>query len=334
MDPLLRIKDLSVEFSNYQGTSRVLDNICLTVDQGEILGLVGESGCGKSVTARAILQLIPQPPGNISTGAIYFKEENLLTASKKRIREVRGNEISMIFQEPMSSLNPVFTVRNQMMEVVRLHRKLKKKIAYAMCIDMLNQVQMPDPEQVLKKFPHELSGGMRQRVMIAMELICDPELLIADEPTTALDVTVQGQVLAILTSLSRRRNISVLIITHDMGVVAQICDRVAVMYAGRIVELAPVHQLFATPRHPYTKGLIASIPNMDDKDSTESDRTGAKTLYSIPGSVPTLRNPPRGCRFHPRCPLCEGICEREVPQLDSVSPGHLVACHYKLGKMS
>ncbi len=334
MNPLLRIEDLSVEFSNYQGTSRVLDNICLSVDLGEILGLVGESGCGKSVTARAILQLIPQPPGNISNGAIYFKEENLLTASKKRIRQVRGNEISMIFQEPMSSLNPVFTIRNQMMEVVRLHRKLKKKIAYAMCVDMLKQVQMPDPEQVLKKFPHELSGGMRQRVMIAMELICDPELLIADEPTTALDVTVQGQVLAILTSLSRRRNISVLLITHDMGVVAQICDRVAVMYAGRIVELAPVHQLFATPRHPYTKGLIASIPDMDDKDSTEPDRTVAKTLYSIPGSVPTLMNPPRGCRFHPRCPLCDGICEQEVPPLESVSPGHLVACHFKLGKRS
>jgi oligopeptide/dipeptide ABC transporter ATP-binding protein len=334
MNPLLRIENLSVEFSNYQGTSRVLDNICLTVHQGEILGLVGESGCGKSVTARAILQLIQQPPGNISNGAIYFKEENLLTASKKRIRQVRGNEISMIFQEPMSSLNPVFTVLNQMMEVVRLHRKLKKKIAYEMCVDMLKQVQMPDPEEVLKKFPHELSGGMRQRVMIAMELICDPELLIADEPTTALDVTVQGQVLAILTSLSRSRNISVLIITHDMGVVAQICDRVAVMYAGKIVELAPVHKLFAEPRHPYTRGLIASIPDMGDTASTEPASTVAKTLYSIPGSVPTLLNPPRGCRFHPRCPLCDGICEQEVPPLESVSPDHLVACHYKLGKMS
>jgi peptide/nickel transport system ATP-binding protein len=329
MNSLLKIENLSVEFSNYQGTSKVLDNINFSIEKGEILGLVGESGCGKSVTARSILQLIPQPPGNISNGAIYFKDENLLTASKKRIRQVRGNEISMIFQEPMSSLNPVFTVENQMMEVVRLHRKLKRTIAHEMCVDMLKQVQMPDPEQVLKKFPHELSGGMRQRVMIAMELICDPELLIADEPTTALDVTVQGQVLAILTSLSRRRNISVLIITHDMGVVAQICDRVAVMYAGRIVELAPVKELFGKPGHPYTKGLIASIPDMDSKENTVPDTTSAQTLYSIPGSVPTLINPPEGCRFHPRCELRGKLCDNQVPPLEPVSPEHFVACHYK-----
>lgn len=329
MNSLLKIENLSVEFSNYQGTSKVLDNINFSIEKGEILGLVGESGCGKSVTARSILQLIPQPPGNISNGAIYFKDENLLTASKKRIRQVRGNEISMIFQEPMSSLNPVFTVENQMMEVVRLHRNLKRKIAHEMCVDMLKQVQMPDPEQVLKKFPHELSGGMRQRVMIAMELICDPELLIADEPTTALDVTVQGQVLAILTSLSRRRNISVLIITHDMGVVAQICDRVAVMYAGRIVELAPVKELFGKPGHPYTKGLIASIPDMGNEENTVSDVTSAKTLYSIPGSVPTLINPPEGCRFHPRCELRGKLCNNQVPPLEPVSPEHFVACHYK-----
>lgn len=332
MQPLLKIDGLSVEFSNYQGTSKVLDNIHLSVHKGEILGLVGESGCGKSVTARAILQLIPQPPGKITHGAIFFKTENLLTASKKRIRQVRGNEISMIFQEPMSSLNPVFTVQNQMMEVVRLHRRLKRKVAYALCIDMLQQVQMPDPEQVLRKYPHELSGGMCQRVMIAMELICDPELLIADEPTTALDVTVQGQVLAILTNLSRKRDISILIITHDMGVVAQICDRVAVMYAGRIVELAPVQQLFTAPHHPYTKGLIAAIPDMSDEDGIEPEETTAKTLFSIPGSVPILINPPGGCRFHPRCPLCGEICALEAPPLEPISPAHLVACHYKMGK--
>jgi peptide/nickel transport system ATP-binding protein len=334
MNSLLKIENLSVEFSNYQGTSKVLDNINFSIEKGEILGLVGESGCGKSVTARSILQLIPQPPGNISNGAIYFKDENLLTASKKRIRQVRGNEISMIFQEPMSSLNPVFTVENQMMEVVRLHRKLKRKVAHEMCVDMLKQVQMPDPEQVLKKFPHELSGGMRQRVMIAMELICDPELLIADEPTTALDVTVQGQVLAILTSLSRRRNISVLIITHDMGVVAQICDRVAVMYAGRIVELAPVKKLFSKPGHPYTNGLIACIPDMGSKENAVPDTTSAKTLYSIPGSVPTLINPPEGCRFHPRCELRGKLCDYQVPPLELVSPEHFVACHYKKAVIS
>ncbi|MBC2713669.1 MAG: ABC transporter ATP-binding protein [Desulfosarcina sp.] len=331
MRPLLSIETLSVEFTNYQGTSSVLDRVSLTIQKGEILGLVGESGCGKSVTARTILRLIPEPPGRVTSGAIHFGGEDLLTVSNKRMQKVRGNEISMIFQEPMSSLNPVFTVGNQMREVVRLHRDLKRREADALCTDMLHQVQMPDPDEVLRKYPHELSGGMRQRVMIAMALTSDPKLLIADEPTTALDVTVQGQVLAILTDLSRQRNISVLMITHDMGVVAQICDRVAVMYAGRVVEMASVGELFANPIHPYTQGLIASIPNMDDSQHDGQAPSRFQTLYSIPGTVPTLIQPPPGCRFHPRCEEVGISCDREVPELCWMSPDHAVACHTRMG---
>ena len=314
---LLDIETLCVSFKNYQGRSNVLDRVSLTIRKGEILGLVGESGCGKSVTAKAILGLIPQPPGNISHGRIMFKNKNLLTLSAGGMRQIRGNEISMIFQEPMTCLNPVFTIGNQMREVVRIHRKLKHRQAEKMCVDMLRQVQMPDPESVLKKYPHQLSGGMRQRVMIAMELVCGPELLIADEPTTALDVTVQGQILAILTRLSRERNISILMITHDMGVVAQVCDRVAVMYAGRVVELAPVKDLFSGTGHPYTRGLIASIPDLQGKEA----------LYSIPGSVPALMDLPPGCRFHPRCPSRMEICDSLAPELCHITKAHQVACH-------
>ncbi|MFH1153035.1 MAG: ABC transporter ATP-binding protein [Pseudomonadota bacterium] len=319
---LLSINNLSVSFTNYQGTSSVLDQVSLQLGQGEILGLVGESGCGKSVTARAILGLIPQPPGSIDGGSILFKGEDLLTVSQRRMRQIRGNEISMIFQEPMSSLNPVFTIGNQMREVVRIHRRLRRREADALCVTMLRKVQMPDAQTVLDKYPHQLSGGMRQRVMIAMALVCGPQLLIADEPTTALDVTVQGQVLAILTALGREQGISVLMITHDMGVVAQVCDRVAVMYAGRIVEAAPVRDLFAGPIHPYTRGLIAAIPDLD----------GRGGLNAIPGTVPTLINPPSGCRFHPRCPVRVDGCDRQAPDLVPWAPGHPVACHAHAGR--
>lgn len=314
---LLSVRNLSVSFTGYQGLSSVLDRVSLTIRPGEIVGLVGESGCGKSVTARAILRLIPDPPGRITSGSILFKGEDLLTVSPGRMRQIRGNDISMIFQEPMSSLNPVFTIGNQMREVVAIHRGLRRREADDLCVRMLSQVQMPDPATVLDRYPHQLSGGMRQRVMIAMELVCGPELLIADEPTTALDVTVQGQVLAILTELSRERAISVLLITHDMGVVAQVCDRVAVMYAGRIVEEADVRELFGAPLHPYTRGLIASIPDLDGSDA----------LYSIPGSVPALIDPPSGCRFHPRCSERRGICDRDVPELLGHTSDHQVACH-------
>ncbi len=321
--PLLEITNLSVEFSTYQGTAKVLQDINLSIKKGQILGLVGETGCGKSVTARCILRLIPTPPGRITSGRIHFHDEDLLRCSNKRLRTIRGNRISMIFQEPMSSLNPVFTVGNQMMEVVRLHQKLSRKKAAARCIETLSQVQMPDPERVLRKYPHELSGGMRQRVMIAMELSCNPELLLADEPTTALDVTVQGQVLQIIKEQARIRNMAVLLITHDMGVVAQVCHHVAVMYAGQLVESAPVKDLFANPRHPYTKGLIAAIPGAGGISTGQ--------LASIPGTVPQLVSPPSGCRFNTRCDRRFAACEAGAPPLLPTEKGGYVACHLYAG---
>jgi oligopeptide/dipeptide ABC transporter ATP-binding protein len=317
-ETLLDIKELSVRFFTYQGVVRALEKVDLAISKGEILGLVGETGCGKSVLARSVLRLIADPPGKIWNGEIFFKGEDLLTASNRRLRHVRGNEISMIFQEPMSSLNPVFRVGNQMQEVVMLHQHVERVEAQEICIDMLQQVKMPDPEGVLSKYPHELSGGMRQRVMIAMELSCRPDLLIADEPTTALDVTVQAQVLTILEELTRQRDVSVLFISHDLGVIAQLCDRVAVMYAGRIVEVAPVRNLFSGPRHPYTRGLLKAIPRLDDERDT---------LSVIPGVVPGLIRPPQGCRFHPRCEAVMNTCHRLLPRLVEVGSGHQVACH-------
>jgi len=317
-EPLLAVRDLSIQFFTYQGVVRALENVNLTIQPGEIMGLVGETGCGKSVMARSVLRLIPDPPGKITGGEILFKGENILKAHRRRLREIRGNRISMIFQEPMSSLNPVYTVGNQMEEVVILHQKVNRSRAQEICIQMLQQVKMPDPERVLGKYPHELSGGMRQRVMIAMELSCRPDLLIADEPTTALDVTVQGQVLTILDDLVRRIGVSVLFISHDLGVIAQLCGRVSVMYAGKIVETASVRDLFAAPRHPYTEGLLQAIPSVDkDRD----------TLMVIPGIVPRLINPPGGCRFHPRCTKRFDPCDNIVPKLFEVTPGHEVACH-------
>jgi oligopeptide/dipeptide ABC transporter ATP-binding protein len=317
-EPLLAVRDLSIQFFTYQGVVRALENVNLTIQPGEIMGLVGETGCGKSVMARSVLRLIPDPPGKITGGEILFKGENILKAHRRRLREIRGNRISMIFQEPMSSLNPVYTVGNQMEEVVILHQKVNRSRAQEICIQMLQQVKMPDPERVLGKYPHELSGGMRQRVMIAMELSCRPDLLIADEPTTALDVTVQGQVLTILDDLVRRIGVSVLFISHDLGVIAQLCGRVSVMYAGKIVETASVRDLFAAPRHPYTEGLLQAIPSVDkDRDS----------LMVIPGMVPRLINPPGGCRFHPRCTKRFDPCDNIVPKLFEVTLGHEVACH-------
>ena len=317
-EPLLAVRDLSIQFFTYQGVVRALENVNLMIQPGEIMGLVGETGCGKSVMARSVLRLIPDPPGKITGGEILFKGEDILKAHRRRLREIRGNRISMIFQEPMSSLNPVFTVGNQMEEVIILHQEVDRSRAQEICIQMLQQVKMPDPERVLGKYPHELSGGMRQRVMIAMELSCRPDLLIADEPTTALDVTVQGQVLMILDDLVRRIGVSVLFISHDLGVIAQLCDRVSVMYAGKIVETASVRNLFAAPYHPYTQGLLQAIPSVDkDRDS----------LMVISGVVPRLINPPGGCRFHPRCTKRFDPCDNIVPRLFEVAPGHEVACH-------
>ncbi len=316
--PLLEIKRLSVQFFTHQGVVRALEEVDLTIESGEILGLVGETGCGKSVMARTILRLIPQPPGKISSGEILFDGEDILTLHPRRLREIRGNKISMIFQEPMSSLNPVFTVGNQMGEVITLHQKVDRKRAREISVEMLQQVHMPDPEKVLSRYPHELSGGMRQRVMIAMELSCRPDLLIADEPTTALDVTVQAQVLTILVDLVKRLGTSVLFISHDLGVIAQLCDRVSVMYAGTIVETAPVAELFAEALHPYTQGLLQAIPSLDEE---------RELLQVIPGVVPRLVDPPGGCRFHPRCGKRFDPCDRVVPRLVEIGTGHQVACH-------
>ena len=319
--PLLSIRDLSVRFATHQGLARVLEKVCLDIKSGEILGLVGETGCGKSVLARSVLRIIPSPPGEIASGTIFYQEEDLLQISDKRMRQVRGNRISMIFQEPMSSMNPVFSVGNQMREVIRLHQRVSSREANRIALDMLRQVQMPDPAAVLGKFPHELSGGMRQRVMIAMELSCGPDLLLADEPSTALDVTVQGQVLAILQRLAWEKGVSVLFITHDMGVVAQICDRVAVMYAGQMVEVAEVRELFSSPAHPYTRGLISAIPGTGGGNGTEH-------LYSIPGVVPGLIDPPGGCRYHPRCEKMKAICAEQTPAMVELHADHAVACHF------
>jgi len=315
--PLLEVQDLSISFSTYQGRAMVLDRASLTVNRGEIMGLVGETGCGKSVLSRAVLRIIPTPPGSIDGGRILFEGADLLALPKKAMRKLRGERISMIFQEPMSSLNPVFTVGNQMREVIRAHRDISWAEAEVVCLDMLEAVRLPEPRTVLAAYPHELSGGMRQRVMIAMELSCRPALLLADEPTTALDVTVQGQILAILAELSAREGLSILLVTHDMGVVAQICRRVAVMYAGQVVEVADVESLFARPAHPYTRGLIASIPG----------RNGGGELYAIPGNVPSPINPPAGCRFHTRCERALAVCREIVPEMILAAPEHAVACH-------
>ena len=318
MTALLDIHDLSVSFDTYQGRARVLEKASLTVNQGEIMGLVGESGCGKSVLSRSVLRIIPTPPGSINGGQILFEGRDLLRLPQGEMRRLRGERISMIFQEPMNSLNPVFTVGNQMREVVRAHRKAGRAEATDACLEMLDAVRLPEPRAVLRAFPHELSGGMRQRVMIAMALICNPALLLADEPTTALDVTVQGQILAILAELAGRQGLSILFVTHDMGVVAQLCHRVAVMYAGQVVEVAGVESIFARPAHPYTQGLIASIPG----------RASSGELYAIPGTVPSPVDPPPGCHFRPRCPHAKsGGCSDVVPEMVRVAPDHSVACH-------
>lgn len=321
--PLLSVKDLKIDFGTEDGRVTAVDGISFDIDKGETVCLVGESGCGKSVTALALLRLIPSPPGRIAGGSIEFDGQSLLDLSEEQMRKVRGAKIAMVFQEPMTSLNPVYTVENQIAEVLRLHIGLSKKQAAERVVELLDQVGIPAPRQRAKAYPHELSGGMRQRVMIAMALACNPKLLIADEPTTALDVTIQAQILELLERLQEKHDMGVLLITHDMGVVAEVADRVAVMYAGRIVERGTAAQLFERPLHPYTRGLLAAIPR-PDPETGSSKRPGGR-LASIKGSVPTLRNIPPWCRFEGRCPDAIDRCREVDPRLET-KQGHEVAC--------
>jgi len=315
---LLEIKELRTYFNVEGGIAKAVDDVSLNIKEGEILGLVGESGSGKSVTSLSIMRLIPNPPGFIKSGKLIFKGKNLLDYSWPDIRKIRGNEISMIFQEPMTSLNPVFTIGRQVMEPIILHQNKTKEEAFDVAVEMLELVGVPDAKRRMSSYPHQFSGGMRQRVMIAMALACNPDLLIADEPTTALDVTIQAQILDLMIEMKNRRPESaILLITHDLAVVAETCDRVAVMYCGKIQEVADVVTLFKEPMHPYTIGLINSIPSLES----------AKRLNAIPGNVPNIMHLPKGCSFCTRCSKKMDICEKKIPELIEVKPGHKVRCH-------
>jgi len=318
--PLLEIRGLRTYFSTDRGLAKAVDGVDLDVLPGEVLGLVGESGSGKSVTALSVLRLIPEPPGRIVGGEIRFQGRDLLTLSWDEIRQVRGRDISMIFQEPMTSLNPVFTIGMQVMEIIQVHEDLPTETARRRALDILNQVGIPDPGARMTQYPHELSGGMRQRVMIAIALVMNPALLIADEPTTALDVTIQAQILDLMLELkSRRESGAILLITHNLAVVAETCDRVAVMYGGKIQEVAPVEQLFENPLHPYTRGLLASLPRVDGKRG--------ERLTTIPGAVPDIHDLPAGCKFVTRCQDRFSPCDPIEPPLVEAAPGHWVRCH-------
>jgi peptide/nickel transport system ATP-binding protein len=321
--PLLEVDDLETVFHVEGSVARAVDGISFTVGIGETLAIVGESGSGKSVTALSIMRLLPTPPAQIVRGHVRFRGRELLTLSEREMRDIRGNEVGMIFQEPMSSLNPLLRVGEQISEVVRLHQGLGRAAAWRRAVEMLARVNIPDPERRAGEYPHRLSGGMRQRVMIAMALSCRPSLLIADEPTTALDVTIQAQILRLIRTLQIEMNMSVLFITHNLGVVAQVADRVAVMYAGRIVEQGDVTTVFALPLHPYTRALLASLPRvqMAGRDPTER-------LLSIPGQVPSPIALPTGCRFAPRCPRADDVCREATPPLREVEPDHEVRCHH------
>ncbi len=318
-EPLLEVRDLRTYFHSEEGTGLAVDGVSFHVDRGETLGLVGESGCGKSVTALSVMRLIPQPPGRIETGSIQLKGRSLLDLDEGEMCRIRGDEIAMIFQEPMTSLNPVLTCGFQIMEAVRLHQRVSRSEARERALDMLRRVGIPAPEQRINEYPHQLSGGMRQRVMIAMALVCNPLLLIADEPTTALDVTIQAQILDLLRQLQDEFRMAVLLITHDLGVIAEMADRVAVMYAGKIVEEADTLTLFTEYAHPYTRGLMASVPRLDQY----RDR-----LEIIPGMVPDSRAFPAGCRFAPRCAMADERCRQQEPVLRELTEGHAAACWY------
>ena len=321
--PLLEVQDLQTFFHAEGTVARAVDGVSFTVGAGETLAIVGESGSGKSVTSLSIMRLVPIPPGEIAGGRVLFRGRNLLALPEPEMRHIRGNEIGMIFQEPMSSLNPLLTVGEQISEVVRLHQGLGRTAARQRAIEMLGRVNIPDPERRAREYPHRLSGGMRQRVMIAMALACRPALLIADEPTTALDVTIQAQILHLIRALQIEMSMSVLFITHNLGVVAQVADRVAVMYAGRIVEQGDVRTVFAAPLHPYTRALLRSIPRVE-----AVGRDPSRRLLSIPGQVPSPVALPPGCSYAPRCPLADEVCRTAMPPLAEVIAGHDVRCHH------
>jgi oligopeptide/dipeptide ABC transporter ATP-binding protein len=320
-DAILEVKNLRTSFPTAGGFVHAVDNVSFNVRKGEALALVGESGCGKSVTAMSIMRLVA-PPGRITAGEVRFKGRNLAELSEREMCAVRGDDIAMVFQEPMTSLNPVFKIGAQVAEAVRIHKKVSKKEAWKRAGEMLELVSIPDPIKRLDDYPHQLSGGMRQRVMIAMALSCDPELLIADEPTTALDVTIQAQIMELLASLQQRLGLAILLITHDLGVVAEFCERVIVMYTGRVVEESPVRDLFANSAHPYTRGLLKSLPSVSAGDPSAPHR-----LPTIKGMVPSINNLPRGCKFNPRCPDVMDICLGNEPARMVVSPGHDARCY-------
>jgi oligopeptide/dipeptide ABC transporter ATP-binding protein len=317
-EAILQIEGMSTRFHLRRGTLTAVDHVSFRVNRGETFGLVGESGCGKTVTARSILRLIPIPPGEISTGRIIFEGEDLLRKSSREMRAVRGRRIAMVFQEPMSALNPVFPVSTQIADGLRNNLGLSARQAHRRVIELLRLVGIPSPERRMNDYVHQFSGGMRQRVMLAMALSCDPQFLIADEPTTALDVTIQAQILDLIRQMINRFEMSLLFITHNLGVVAHMCDTVGVMYASHLVELTDTKTLFAKPLHPYTWGLLNSIPHVE---------TRSKFLNPIQGTVCNMLAPPSGCKFHPRCEKAMDICRREVPPLREVAPGHHVACH-------
>ena len=320
-DPLLQVRDLCVEFGTRDGIAHVLDKVSLELQAGETLGIVGESGCGKSMTALSIMRLIPSPPGHITGGEVRLAGEDLLKFDDQRMRDIRGKDISMIFQEPMTSLNPVFTVGEQIAESLRLHEGLSDKDAAAKAVEMLKAVGIPEPEARAREYPHQLSGGMRQRVMIAIALACGPKVIIADEPTTALDVTVQAQIFDLLRDLNQRTKTAIILITHDMGAIAEMTDRVTVMYAGRVVEEGPVDEILDSPKHPYTQGLIACVPQLDPNPGAERP-----PLEEIPGVVPALTRLGKGCAFAPRCKHAFARCHLESPQRTTVGPEHRAAC--------
>jgi peptide/nickel transport system ATP-binding protein len=325
---LLEVENLQTHFRTPDGVVRAVDGVSFQVGEGETLAVVGESGCGKSVTANSILRLVPEPPGRIA-GAIRFQGTDLLKLDERAMRDIRGNDISMIFQEPMTSLNPVLTVGRQLGETLRLHQGLDRQAAEDRAVEMLNLVGISEARRRVREYPHQFSGGMRQRVMIAMALACNPKLLIADEPTTALDVTIQAQILDLMRDLKRRVGAAIILITHDLGVVAEVAERVMVMYAGHKVEEAPVAQLFHSPRHPYTQGLLAAVPKLG------SSVTGTATrLAEIPGFVPSLTSRIAGCVFASRCTLATDLCRRVAPPLELKAPGHVAACHYALKEVA